>query len=52
LAIDPKFAPALRMRGATKGKLGDATGRDADIAAAKALNDKVETMFRPFNVEL
>jgi hypothetical protein len=52
LAINPKLAQTLRLRGATKGKLGDASGRDADIAAAKALNDKVEILFKPYNVEL
>ena len=52
LAINPKLPQALRLRGAAKGKLGDASGRDADIANAEALNDKVEILFKPYNVEL
>ena len=52
LALNPKLDPALLMRGATKGKLSDAGGHDADVAAAKAINGDVEISFKQFEVAL
>lgn len=46
LTIDPKEAASLFMRGHTKRKLGDETGGQADIAAAKALDGDIQNEFR------
>jgi Flp pilus assembly protein TadD len=40
--LDPKDAKALYARGLAKRRNGDATGSDADMAAAKALDPDVE----------
>ena len=40
------------MRGNIKGKLGDQAGKDADIAAAKAIRNDVETVFQPYDIDL
>jgi Flp pilus assembly protein TadD len=40
--LDPKDAKALFARGLAKRRNGDATGSDADTAAAKALDPDVE----------
>jgi Tfp pilus assembly protein PilF len=42
IQLDPKDAKALYARGLAKRKNGDATGSDADMAAAKALDPDVE----------
>ena len=42
----PQLVPSLYMRGQTKRKLGDAAGGDADIAAARALNDNIQAEFK------
>jgi len=42
LAINPRQASALLLRGYTKAKLGDQAGMASDIAAAKAANSAVE----------
>jgi hypothetical protein len=52
LVADPKQAASLFMRGHAKGKLGDAAGMDADIAAAKAIKPDVDNEFRPYDVDL
>jgi len=49
LAIAPKIASALFMRGCAKGKLGDVAGKDADIAAARAIQANIELVFKPFD---
>jgi predicted aspartyl protease len=46
LAIEPDLAASLYVRGHAKLKLGDASGGDADIAAAKALDGDIQTIFR------
>lgn len=45
LAIDPKQAASLFMRGHTRKKIGDAAGGDTDIAAANAINPDVSKDF-------
>jgi hypothetical protein len=45
LAIAPKQAASLYMRGMTKQKLGDSAGGAADIAAAKAVDSNVASTF-------
>ncbi len=52
LAADAKLAQSLFMRGHAKGRLGDAAGMAADIAAAKSLKADVENAFRVADVEL
>jgi Flp pilus assembly protein TadD len=42
IQLDPKDAKALYARGLAKRKNGDATGSDADMAAAKTLDPDVE----------
>ena len=42
IKLDPKDAKALYGRGLAKRRKGDATGGDADMAAAKALDPDVE----------
>jgi hypothetical protein len=49
LALKPEIASALFMRGCAKGKLGDAAGKYADIAAAKAIQANIEIVFKPFD---
>jgi predicted aspartyl protease len=49
LALKPEIASALFVRGCAKGKLGDAAGKDADIAAAKATRANIEIVFKPFD---
>ena len=50
LAIDPKQAASLYVRGYAKKKLGDAAGGDADIVSARALDSDIEGMFRDANL--
>jgi predicted aspartyl protease len=50
LAAGPPIASALFMRGNAKGKLGDSAGKDADIAAAKAIQPNIELVFKPFDM--
>jgi tetratricopeptide (TPR) repeat protein len=50
LAINPKIPFALLVRGYAKGKLGDAAGKDADIAAAKTLNPDVQNRMRGLGI--
>jgi tetratricopeptide (TPR) repeat protein len=45
LALDPKRATALYIRGLAKQKSGDAAGGNADIAAAKAIYPKIAEMY-------
>jgi tetratricopeptide (TPR) repeat protein len=49
LAISPKRAPALYLRGLAKAKTGDKTG-DADIAAAKANDPKIADTYAGYGV--
>jgi predicted aspartyl protease len=49
LALKPEIASALFVRGCAKGKLGDVAGKDADIAAAKAIQANIEIVFKPFD---
>ena len=51
LAVSPKFSESLFMRGHAKGKLGDAAGMEADIAAAKSIKPDVDNEFRPYDVD-
>jgi tetratricopeptide (TPR) repeat protein len=50
LAINPRQASALLLRGYTKAKLGDQTGMAADIAAAKAANSAVEAQLLALDI--
>ena len=50
LALNPKSAPSLFMRGYTKGMLGDAAGRDADIQAATRAMPDVQRSFQQYNI--
>lgn len=43
LGLDPRLAPSLYGRGLTKLRTGDKAGGQADIAAAKALDPRVDT---------
>jgi tetratricopeptide (TPR) repeat protein len=52
LAANPTQATALFMRGHTKGKLGDAAGMAADIAAAHKVRPNVDSVFTAYNVDL
>ena len=52
LAVNDKLAPSLLMRGYTKGKLGDAAGKDADIAAAAKIQPNVANMLLLYDVSL
>lgn len=45
LKIEPRLAPSLFMRGQAKQKLGDSAGGAADIAAAKAINPNILSIF-------
>ena len=50
LAADPILGSSLLMRGMTKGKLGDAAGKDKDVAAAQALDANIITCYRDFGI--
>jgi hypothetical protein len=50
LALHPRHADSLFMRGYAKGKLGDQAGKDADIAAAKAINPGIAAEFSQFEI--
>jgi len=52
LAVNPRLAESLFMRGHAKGKLGDAAGMAADIAAAKTIKPDIENEFQPYDVDL
>jgi tetratricopeptide (TPR) repeat protein len=45
IAINPKFAAALYGRAQAKRQKGDASGADADQAAARALDPAIEQNF-------
>jgi tetratricopeptide (TPR) repeat protein len=45
LKRDPGYAASLLLRGYARGALGDAAGKDADIAAAKASNPGIASTF-------
>ena len=47
LAVEPNEPVALYMRGLSKRQLGDNAGADRDVAAAKALDPKVEALYMP-----
>ena len=49
-AAGPILASSLLMRGMTKGKLGDAAGKDKDVAAAQALDANIITRYRNFGI--
>jgi hypothetical protein len=46
LKIEPRLAPSLFMRGHAKQKLGDSAGGAADIAAAKAIDPDILSVFK------
>jgi predicted aspartyl protease len=50
LAADPHLAPALLMRGYTRGMLGDASGKEADLASAQAADPNVQAEFKRIGV--
>ncbi len=50
LAINPRQASALLLRGYTKAKLGDQAGMASDIAAAKAANSAVEAQLLALDI--
>jgi tetratricopeptide (TPR) repeat protein len=50
LALDPKDAAALFMRGQARGKLGDAAGRDRDVAAARVIQNGIRTRYQSLGV--
>ncbi len=52
LAVNPKNAASLFMRGNTKGKLGDPAGKDADIAAARSIRGNVGDIFQSYDIDL
>jgi len=52
LAANAKQPESLFMRGHAKGKLGDAAGMQADIAAAKAIKPDIDDEFRVYDVDL
>jgi tetratricopeptide (TPR) repeat protein len=51
LQADAHQAPSLFMRGLAKGKLGDTSGRDADIAAATKDDPSVPAEFKRIGIE-
>jgi hypothetical protein len=51
LALHPKHVDSLFMRGFAKGKLGNQAGKDADIAAAKAINPGVASEYSPYDID-
>jgi predicted aspartyl protease len=51
LDADPNQAPSLWMRGMTKGKLGDAGGKEADTAEAEKDDPSVEREFKKIGIE-
>jgi tetratricopeptide (TPR) repeat protein len=51
LALHPKHADSLFMRGFTKGKLGDQAGKGADIAAARAIDPGITSEFSQYDID-
>ena len=51
LRIDPKLASSLYGRGLAKLKKGDATGANADIAAARAIEANIVGEFARYGVQ-
>ncbi|HWY61633.1 MAG TPA: aspartyl protease family protein [Rhizomicrobium sp.] len=51
LQADAHQAPSLFMRGLAKGKLGDTSGKDADIAAATKDDPSVPAEFKRIGIE-
>jgi hypothetical protein len=51
LAVQPKNGASLFVRGIIKGKLGDQPGKDADIAAAKAIQSDIEVVFQSYDID-
>jgi hypothetical protein len=49
-ARDPKIVGALYFRGLAKRKTGDASGGDADIAAALRVNSRLADAYEIFGV--
>lgn len=50
LAIDSKLASSLYVRGLAKLESGDAAGGNADIAAAKTLDPKIQDTYQRYGV--
>jgi tetratricopeptide (TPR) repeat protein len=50
LARDPKLASSLYVRGVAKCRLGDSTAGDADLAAARFIEPKVDNEFGRYGV--
>lgn len=46
----PKDAAALLLRGQARGKLGDASGRDRDVAAARSLQQGIVARYQSLGV--
>ena len=51
LRFQPKLASALYGRGLAKLKKGDASGGNADIAAAGAIEAKIDAQFAHYGVQ-
>jgi tetratricopeptide (TPR) repeat protein len=51
LQADARQAPSLFMRGLAKGKLGDASGKNADIAAATKDDPTIPAEFKRIGIE-
>ena len=51
LAVQPKNGASLLVREIIKGKLGDEAGKDADIAAARAIQNDIETVFQSYDID-
>ena len=50
LALDPKHATSLYVRGIIKRKLGDTAGGNADIQAAGKINPEVAESYAPYGL--
>ena len=51
LRVNARSASSLYVRGFAKQKKGDSAGGDADIAAAKAIDEKIVERFASYGVK-